>query len=67
MPGGLVMVCRPGDAAESDMGRVTENESGTRMPRLGGAGESKAPVREQATRSTTLARRRSEPPQRGWG
>lgn len=49
------------------MGRVSENGMGTRMPRSGGAGESKAPVREQATMSTRQGRRTSEPPQRGWG
>jgi hypothetical protein len=61
MPGGLGMVCRPGVAAESDMGRGSENELGARKLRLGGAEVSKA----QATRSTTLGRRRSAPPRRG--
>jgi hypothetical protein len=68
-PGGSVMVYRPGDAAGSEMGRAPENALGTRMRRLGGAGVSRAPVREQATRSTTpgRGRRRSAPPQRGCG
>jgi len=65
MPGGLGMVCRPEDAAESDMGRRSENELGTRKPRLGGAGVSKARARGQATRSTRLGRRTSAPPRRG--
>ena len=62
MPGGLGMVCRPEDAAESDS---SENELGRRKPRLGGAGVSKARARGQATRSTRLGRRTSAPPRRG--
>jgi hypothetical protein len=66
MPGGLGMVCRPEDAVESDMGRGSENELGTRKPRLGEAEVSMARVRGRATMSTTLGTRRSAPPRRGW-
>jgi len=62
------MGCRPEDAAESDMARASENGLGTRnMPHLGAAGESRAQVRGQATRLTTLGMRRSAPPRRGRG
>ena len=62
------MVCRPWDAAESDMAKASENEMGTSMSHLGGAGESKDQVRVRATRWTTpgTGRRRSAPPRRGW-
>ena len=66
MLGELGMACRPEDAAESETGS-SENELGTRKRRLGGAEESKARVRGRARRSTTLGRRRSAPPRRGWG